>query len=546
MVNGGSGPGESTTLSDVSASSLTTPNSLYTMTSGIPVEFQTSTGTRLLYLDEINGRVGIGTNTPDNMLNVSRSNGGGDVGIVIQNNAITTGETASLYFRTTTSTTNFGTIQSNRLAGGGADMIITPTNTSNTALTVPLMTLHPISSTFAGLGINNTTPVGVLDVTMPSQAQGAYFRRTATQYILIGSDAGGHIIASNNTAANEKSFSIFNTSTAATATFGIGTNSIQRLIIGVTGTITAGGGAPSGLNEFEIGDTVFAGSGSLAGSALNIAQTWNTTGTPTAIKLNVTNTASTGAPLLMDLQVGSSSKFNVDINGAVTAGNGVTLNQSNAGNISIPSASIYRFASRVNLSAPGVSQFNILDNANSTGIGFDVSTDGTLKIRTRAQTGDGSLTALNLGLSGIATRYNNILTVSNGIPSELATVDLTAQAAAITATTLYTPAATGMYRISAYLQLTTPGTTSVLGGATGLVLTYNDGDGNVAQSDTVSLMAQNGSIVNFINTNTTGTNLNGSVVIYARTGVAIQYAIGYTSAGTAMQYAVHLKVEALG
>lgn len=145
------------------------------------------------------------------------------------------------------------------------------------------------------------------------------------------------------------------------------------------------------------------------------------------------------------------------------------------------------------------------------------------------------------------TTYNGIATVSNGVPSELATVDLTGQTAAKTATTIYTPAATGMYRISVYLQITTASSsTSILGGATGVVLTYNDGDGNVAQSDTVGLMSTAGTIVTTSSTNTTATNLNGSTVIYARTGVAIQYAIGYTSVGvTPMAYAAHLKVEAL-
>jgi hypothetical protein len=51
--------------------------------------------------------------------------------------------------------------------------------------------------------------------------------------------------------------------------------------------------------------------GSSATSALDIAQTWNTTGTPTLIKANVTDTASNASSLLMDLQVGGSSRFQV-------------------------------------------------------------------------------------------------------------------------------------------------------------------------------------------------------------------------------------------
>lgn len=62
-------------------------------------------------------------------------------------------------------------------------------------------------------------------------------------------------------------------------------------------------------------DPYSAGSGSLARSTLTISPTWNTSGTPTAIKLNVTNTASGVNSKLLDLQVGGTSKYNVDING---------------------------------------------------------------------------------------------------------------------------------------------------------------------------------------------------------------------------------------
>lgn len=51
--------------------------------------------------------------------------------------------------------------------------------------------------------------------------------------------------------------------------------------------------------------------GSAATSSLSIAQTWNTTGTPTAIDLNVTDTASNASSLLMNLRVGGSSRFGV-------------------------------------------------------------------------------------------------------------------------------------------------------------------------------------------------------------------------------------------
>ena len=54
--------------------------------------------------------------------------------------------------------------------------------------------------------------------------------------------------------------------------------------------------------------------------ALSLTQTWNSSGTTfTAAKINVTSTASASASLLLDLQVGGSSKLNIDKSGNLTA-----------------------------------------------------------------------------------------------------------------------------------------------------------------------------------------------------------------------------------
>lgn len=57
-----------------------------------------------------------------------------------------------------------------------------------------------------------------------------------------------------------------------------------------------------------------------------MAKTWNDAGTTfTAIKMDVTDTASNAASLLLDLQVGSSSKFSVNKSGTVTIPNSQSL-----------------------------------------------------------------------------------------------------------------------------------------------------------------------------------------------------------------------------
>ena len=52
---------------------------------------------------------------------------------------------------------------------------------------------------------------------------------------------------------------------------------------------------------------------------LSLTQTWNTTGSPTAIILNVTNTASGAVARLLDLQTGGVSRFAVDKLGGMSA-----------------------------------------------------------------------------------------------------------------------------------------------------------------------------------------------------------------------------------
>lgn len=67
-----------------------------------------------------------------------------------------------------------------------------------------------------------------------------------------------------------------------------------------------------------------------ASSMIDLAGIWNTTGVPTAIKLNITNTASGADSLLMDLQVGGASKFKVDEDGHTTIGGSLKTPDSGA------------------------------------------------------------------------------------------------------------------------------------------------------------------------------------------------------------------------
>lgn len=68
----------------------------------------------------------------------------------------------------------------------------------------------------------------------------------------------------------------------------------------------------------------------------NMADTWaNGSTTFTAIKMNVTDTASNSSSLLADLQIGGVSQFRVSKGGAVTLTGGTLLKGSNSSGISL-------------------------------------------------------------------------------------------------------------------------------------------------------------------------------------------------------------------
>jgi len=114
------------------------------------------------------------------------------------------------------------------------------------------------------------------------------------------------------------------TGTPSASTFLRGDYSWQT--IDLSGYLPLAGGTMTGqltitqgtANTSVLTSTGYSLTGSNAQSLLDVAGTWNTTGTPTAFKLNVTDTASNANSLLMDLQVGGASRFRVGKIGNLT------------------------------------------------------------------------------------------------------------------------------------------------------------------------------------------------------------------------------------
>ncbi len=140
---------------------------------------------------------------------------------------------------------------------------------------------------------------------------------------------------------------------------------------------------------------------------------------------------------------------------------------------------------------------------------------------------------------GFFTVYNSQTTVGNGVPGEIATVDLTAQSAALSAKSILASLpASGMYRVTWVAKVTTAATTSsTLGGSTGFQVIYTDADDSTASVTSPSVSG--GPTGNALTT-----QWSGSVLINGKTGTGVTCNFGYTSSGaTPMQYAIHIKLE---
>ena len=107
------------------------------------------------------------------------------------------------------------------------------------------------------------------------------------------------------------------------ADFGSGA-ALDNYILAADGSSGAAWESPSALGIVAINSSASlkdlalnpdALTGSLATGALNVTQTWNTTGNPTLVKGYVTNTASGASAKLLDLGVGSTTRLNLDLSG---------------------------------------------------------------------------------------------------------------------------------------------------------------------------------------------------------------------------------------
>lgn len=199
---------------------------------------------------------------------------------------------------------------------------------------------------------------------------------------------------------------------------------------------------------------------------------------------------------------------------------------------------------------------NITGGAASAGSGGGISLTGGI-----GSTGN-SGGAINLnggtaagGTTGLLTTnthfgsYNNINTVGNGVPSQIVTVDLTAQTAAQVTAPFYVVPSTGggQYRLSWNAKVTTPATTGAATSTLGaLTIAYTDPD-SVVQTITCGAQTSAGAIATTSATNTTLAVLLGlPFMMNVKASTTITWAFAYASNTAAqMAYNIHIRLEAL-
>ena len=286
--------GQTLTISSIASNTLMTTSAASSDISG--AAYALAGGSRFNVYG--NGDVGVGTTTPTAKLSVDGGYNG--VGFSVKNGA-----------STSFSITN---------EGGGATSTI-----SNGAFT--LYGNRIIGTTFGSISIPFVDTVRVAAATYNEGVKFQLITQhgsspVGTNSLEFLSNNGGSSTTTSGSANASISNSLDNTLkfSVAESISGAGYSSNLREIARFNGSGSLGIGTTTPSGTLHLRDITLAGSGSLSGSALNIEQTWNTTGTPTAIKLNVTDTLSNASSSLMDLQVSGISRFKITKAGAIDFG----------------------------------------------------------------------------------------------------------------------------------------------------------------------------------------------------------------------------------
>ena len=145
--------------------------------------------------------------------------------------------------------------------------------------------------------------------------------------------------------------------------------------------------------------------------------------------------------------------------------------------------------------------------------------------------------------------YNNIATVSNGVPSEVAKIDTTGLTGNVSSAALYAVPSTGagLYRVSALVVETTAASVSSTLANVQVIYTDADvGSGTVTIDATPVLGVAGIGQTGALTANTVGTTATGVIIINVKASTTINYqTVNYASSTAGMAYALHIKLEAM-
>lgn len=238
--------------------------------------------------DEVNDRLGIGTTSPASKIDI-RTNALG----------VTQTATSGLALANTTA------------ASSGNQQISPAVRFSSNGWGTTAGTSQDVSFRAYSKPVQGTTPSGQLIIERSING-GAYTN-------VLNLDSTANLTVTSSQMAPNTSF---------TYSSG-GSTTLQSF---ATTRMTANGSAA----QFDIindGQTKLTQSvtGSNSTAGLQILPTWNTSGSPTALLVNATNTASGASTLLADFQVGGVSQFKVDKTGVVTLASALPISSGGTG-----------------------------------------------------------------------------------------------------------------------------------------------------------------------------------------------------------------------
>jgi hypothetical protein len=233
--------------------------------------------------------------------------------------------------------------------------------------------------------------------------------RSGANFKLAGSDIKTLVVGAGDVSvASTKTLTASNTLTLA------GTDGTTMTFPSTSATIARTDAA----NTFTGGQTI--SGGTLNGTVLDITQTWGGTGAYTGLKYNVTDSGpSNSASLLMDLQVGGTSRFQVGKNSRISAGTGELTIE--AFTVSGRYGDFAIGSSGIGVDSPGL--FYFTNTANNATFGF---ADTFISRRGAAN--------LRLGAADAAAPVAQFLSVQGGSGTNIAGQPFTIEASRSTGT----------------------------------------------------------------------------------------------------------------